>query len=802
MNYRTLKNIILVFLAITGLFFFVLNFKSIYISSNINIRYDRSQIIHKAKESLKVWGYEDDRYDISTRFRVREGLLRFLHKTLPADTLDKVLSTKLSAFYWSVIWERPEGIENNSIMSIGHSFPNWFNKIGLHFDQAGNEIAFWVEADKDSASISLSAHEARIKADSIFTSRLGPDTSLFIFNKIKQSTQNKRIDYSVIYNRKTVISKIPVQLQIDILGNRIGKFEYVYEKMGENISNKLTQFKLITTALVYLSLIILFIFILIKKLRSDEINLKSAIPIGILLLIFTALEFIIRIDNLDLGGLIGGIIIGPILLGFAGVVVVSCADAITRETWNEKLLTYDSLMRGQIRYRLFGLSLIRGVLFGLILLGTTTLLLKCVSFSTPVDMINWSSNVADINTHSPFLYRFASNFNSLIWSQFVFVLFLTSFFARYFNHKSWIVLTVAIFWGFSFGLTDFISSPIMASLLYFMLMGTFFITLFLTYDFLTSVIAQFTHALVFESVRMIYFENIQFVISGVFFAVIIICLVILGLSGLKIIIEKDELLKYSPKHVKKIFERERLKRELEIAKRVQLSFLPRSNPKIKNLDIASICYPAEEVGGDYYDFIKLGERKLGVAIGDVSGKGISAAFYMTLTKGFLRSLTRTLFSPKEVLREMNSLFYENVERNHFVSMIYGIFDLDKMNFTFSRAGHNPIISRKNDNGAITVICPQGIALGMDKGEIFDSVIEEKILSFETGDIFVFYTDGFSEAMNEKHQEFGEIRLAQIISKFDELNSASLLKKIKVNVKDFAGSMSQHDDMTMLVVRIC
>ena len=802
MKNRVYLYLILILLALIGVFLFIFNYKSIYVSSHINIHFNKEQIVEKAQQSLRTWGYDDASYKITTQFRAREGLLRFLQKAIPADSLEKVLSEKLPGYYWSVIWERPKKNENIISNVDALVFPNWFRRIGLHFDQQGNEIAFWVEADDDSASQSLSEAQVRIFADSVFASKLGPDTSLFVFNKIKQSTQNQRIDYSVIYDRITDISQIPVQLQIDVLGNRVGKFEYIYEKLEISKSNNVENINIVITAFGFLTLVILFLYIFIKKLRSDEISLKSALPVGITLFLLTELEYILQIGQFEFGIVLGGIIVGPTLLGSVGVIVAACADPITREAWNEKLLTYDSLLRGQVRHRLFGLSLIRGVIFGFILLGTTTLLLKCVSMLTPVDMANWSSNVKDINLHSPFLYRFATNFSSLIWAQFVFVLFLTSFFARYYNRKSWIVLTVAIFWGLGYGLTNFISSSLTVSMLYFIFMGIFYVLLFLKYDFLTSFIAQFTHIMVIESVRMIYFDHIQFVIGGVFFALMIVSLIVIGISGLKRVIKKDELLKYSPKHVKKIFERERLKRELEIAKRVQLSFLPRTNPEFENLDIASICYPAEQVGGDYYDFIKLGDRKLGIVIGDVSGKGISAAFYMTLTKGFLRSLTRTPLTPKDVLKEMNSLLYENVERNHFVSMIYGIFDLDKKRFTFSRAGHNPVINRKNQNGDITSMCPKGIALGIDKGEIFNSVIEEMVLPIETGDIFVFYTDGFTEAMNDDRQEFGEERLEKIISESPEPDSGMLLNKIKVNVKDFAGSMSQHDDMTMLVVTIC
>ncbi len=164
--------------------------------------------------------------------------------------------------------------------------------------------------------------------------------------------------------------------------------------------------------------------------------------------------------------------------------------------------------------------------------------------------------------------------------------------------------------------------------------------------------------------------------------------------------------------------------ELEIARDVQMSFLPVKNPQFKGLDIAAKCIPALEVGGDYYDFVRLDESRLGIIIGDVSGKGTQAAFYMTLTKGFVKALSKTIKSPSEFLIQINELFYENVERGTFISMIYGIFDLKENTLTFSRAGHNPVLARQSDKNEIELLNPVGLALGLEKGQIFSRTIKE------------------------------------------------------------------------------
>ncbi|MCU0645158.1 MAG: PP2C family protein-serine/threonine phosphatase, partial [bacterium] len=258
---------------------------------------------------------------------------------------------------------------------------------------------------------------------------------------------------------------------------------------------------------------------------------------------------------------------------------------------------------------------------------------------------------------------------------------------------------------------------------------------------------------------------------------------------------------YVPSYIIRREERERMLREFEIARRVQFSFLPREKPKLKGIDLASICIPAMEVGGDYYDFIELDDHRLGVVIGDVSGKGISAAFHMTLTKGFLKSQVKSGLSPREIMINLNELFYENVERGTFISMIYGIFDLNARTFTFARAGHNPLIIQKGLDENVDVLCPKGLALGLEKGTIFERIVEEYKIGIHTSDIFVFYTDGFSEAMNNRKEEFGEDRLQNILKKNSMPSAEHIINHIKAEIINFVGNAPQHDDMTMLVVKV-
>ena len=263
----------------------------------------------------------------------------------------------------------------------------------------------------------------------------------------------------------------------------------------------------------------------------------------------------------------------------------------------------------------------------------------------------------------------------------------------------------------------------------------------------------------------------------------------------------EEIEEYVPEYVSRIAERERFLRELEIARSVQQKFLPQKSPDIKDIDVAGMCIPAMEVGGDYYDFIELDEERLGVVIGDVSGKGISAAFYMTMVKGIVKSLCSKSLSPGDTLKRMNRIFYENVPRNVFISLIYGIFDLRKREFSFARAGHTAVIIRKKGKEKPDFLFPPGIALGLERGDIFSSVIEEKILEISSGDVFVFYTDGVSETVNTRGEEFGEERLGEIISQISHKRADEIINLIKNKIKEFSIINAQRDDITLVVVKI-
>jgi len=245
-------------------------------------------------------------------------------------------------------------------------------------------------------------------------------------------------------------------------------------------------------------------------------------------------------------------------------------------------------------------------------------------------------------------------------------------------------------------------------------------------------------------------------------------------------------------------EKERLEKELDVAREIQRKILPSKLPEYPDLQIASVFIPAFEVGGDYYDFFKLSETKLGFVIADVSGKGISAAFIMAEIKGIFESLVKTIEGPKEILIKANDILKETLDSKTFVSAAYGYFDLGKKKLVFSRAGHCPLFLLRDGN--TNQIKPSGLGLGLSDGEYFEQTLEEYSVDLNENDTIVLYTDGVTEAKNEQLEDFGDKQFLQVLQSNINLNAEELSNKIVKEITVFSSGHEQYDDITLVIFK--
>ena len=250
-------------------------------------------------------------------------------------------------------------------------------------------------------------------------------------------------------------------------------------------------------------------------------------------------------------------------------------------------------------------------------------------------------------------------------------------------------------------------------------------------------------------------------------------------------------------------EKQRLEEELRIARQIQMSLLPQGTVSLPGLRVSALCLPAAEVGGDYYDLLPLSPTRMGVLVADVSGKGTSAALYMAELKGLVLSLSRIYDSPARLLSEANRILAANMDPRSFVTMTYAVVDTAAATMRYARAGHNPIIQLEARTGRTSVLTPPGLGLGIDPGARFDEILEEAEVPLRSGDLFLFFTDGLSEAMNVRAELFGERRLRDVIESVDGSGEDEdvLRDRILAEIRTFVGEAAQHDDMTMVILKV-
>ncbi|MGB2705456.1 MAG: CHASE2 domain-containing protein [Candidatus Omnitrophota bacterium] len=249
------------------------------------------------------------------------------------------------------------------------------------------------------------------------------------------------------------------------------------------------------------------------------------------------------------------------------------------------------------------------------------------------------------------------------------------------------------------------------------------------------------------------------------------------------------------KYISETHKIEILENELGIAKTIQESFLPKESPKIAGLGIAAKMLTARQVGGDLYDFIEMGEGKIGVMIGDVSGKGVPAALYMAKVVSLFKSYAAGGSASRAIL-ELNKRLCGESASGLFVTLSYAVFDAGAGFLNYSSGGHLPMLVLKSGAPKPRLVdLKEGTPLGLFEGDFS----EEKI-KFEKGDMFILYTDGVTEAMDKKGEMFGEEKLVSLAKENDTLSAGEMVDLIQDEVRKFEGKRKQHDDITVIVVR--
>ncbi len=759
----------------------------------------KEDLLDRARSILAGYAFTESDYRLQVRLQQNQNLHVYLYKEYGIEKANRLTRSELSLFDWHMRWDRTgESTDGEGSPPAGGWDGNESGSIRIDYNGLGRLTRFQYGVDDTIGIPSVAPEEAREIAAGFIGTHTGIPADKLGFLESTSRTQRNRTDHTFTWKIRQEEMERDFDLRITVAGNIVASYELNPSIPEDAASTQARMIGSFGSAFVYLLIAVLLVVMGFKRVRSGEIGFRYAIYVGVFITIVYGIQLFVFIQyDTEWYYFIS---FAFVALVFGGISTLGWAvsESLGRETWKEKFISFDLFGNWYVFHPRIGTAVLRGLAIGIALFAVWLASLGAASGIIRVRFVYDSDLLNFLNSFSPSMYILAQSGYVGILTLTFFVFPLTAILYRKTGSTAIAIGGAALLYGLGHG--GFIQ-PLPFGIAALTLYGAALLYFFHRYDGLTVFIVIAT-AMTLEWGSVLFFaENTFFLHNGIYIALFLGALYVAAAGSIFI---KDREMDYStiaPSFQRVISERERLQREIEIAREVQMSFLPRVKPDIPVLDVAAKCIPANEVGGDYYDFIPLDTSRFGVVIGDVSGKGTKASFYMTLTKGIVRTAARAALSPTDVLANVNRTFFESAERGAFISMVYGIFDLSDKSLTVARAGHNPVILWKSSLANSEMLNPKGMALGLDGGNIFDSTIREMTVKYEPGDVFIFYTDGFTEALNKQLEEFGNERLLATAQRYHHLPAEELLSGIISETQKFTGRQEQRDDMTMVVIKI-
>jgi hypothetical protein len=777
--------------------------------ASVDLRYSRPEIMEMSATYLEKLGYRvrDLHQDAVILFDDPTHIYLQSRRGM-AGANTAIRNEEIEAHSWRVtLFDRKVPKSQNK-----ETFEVWVSPAGrfLGFDHVIKDTVTLPSLGKDSA-LALAEDFLKSQGVGLSSSKLKTSSDIALAN---------RVDHKFVWVEEDSIGEYKVWVRVQ--GTEIGGFNESFSPPGaflDVFSQVSTTWTFVTTASIAATFLLLFFIVILflKKYHDGEVGVSTALLVFLGLFGVNFLRSLNELPVLASGTMIGDmnsfnvrivlfVLRVLVIQMFVGVMVIaawSVGESSSRIVWPHKMHAMDAALARRFFTEDVGLGILRGYAWGMVMLGCYAAMLTLL-VRRPHEYLFIGNLEGVPEAYFPGLQPLLLGIVFGVQAEVILRLFFLSYLKEK-TKRNWpgVIISSLVWaavaqtiWGVPLG-----EPGPFQSLTVLFLFGLAFSFLFLRYDLLTTITASFIVTAVNASIPLFVssgsaFTSTQWIPLTTLAAPLVIAIVAL--------IRRDRFNfthETMPAHVRRISERERMAKELEIARNVQMSLLPKANPQVAGYDIAGSCIPALEVGGDYYDFVNLAGGKIGIAIGDVSGKGVPAAIYMTLTKGILQSNAEENISPRDVLRKVNSLMYRTIERNSFVSMFYAVLDITSRKIRFARAGQCPLILAQHASGVGSFLTPRGIALGLEMGRVFDPTLEEQELKLRSGDILVFYTDGFTEAMTAVGEEYGEQRLMESVNRHRTRSAAEMILGIGEDLRRYTAEAPQHDDMTMVVVKV-
>ncbi|MFP8489251.1 PP2C family protein-serine/threonine phosphatase [Gracilimonas sp. Q87] len=857
---KDFRDLLVVVIGIAGMICFFYALSGVHPLRIAEIDLPKNEILIKADSVLQSWQYQTQSFYPVATFESETGFLDTLQKKTGKKNLDELLRRSdiisgLPLFTWRINEVYSEEIENELTLelrldtkgnvvafSTNRSLilkQRPFNREAIQHVYE-NEIKNYSRLLEDSlitglldvqhlngqaqnrSSRNVLPDQLRIFSDTpgseLFAEQLiWKHTDFYLDRSVWKNFELSRdsvqlVDETNIRYAKAFLSmtdpqtEISASLTLELLpaGSLMG-LSYNLRPQLETADEELSDILESVALFLILVFVIWLFFIFYMRIKARAIDTRPAMIVAVLagfaVPAFWILQFLNSFDFLlqvvDISQILNGMLFIGVMGAISAVaffVLTAVSDSITRQYWPEKLRSWDLIRNGLFINKPIGWAIVNAIGIGGLLAGVTGLFLSVI----PTAYISAGTELLSDQYFLPSIANLLITVMTVLLVIVSIYLIIGNQFKALLS-KDYIILVLS---AVLFGLMDVLPFNIEPDILnrgmrsaVGLLLGYFY----LRYDFLTVVLGFFVYLNFLTTSKGWVINSSPDANTFYLFLLVLAFVAILGVYFVLKGSERKELPEYVPTYIEDQAKEQRVKQELSIARAVQHTFLPSKIQSLPGIDMAGICIPAQETGGDYYDMISLGEERVAIAIGDVSGKGIRAAFYMTFIKGVLHSLSALILSPVELLNQLNRLFNENATRGTFISMIYGIFEAKKRTFTFARAGHNPMLLVKNDASS-EWIKPKGLGIGMAKGDNFIQCIEEAELKLKEGDVLILYTDGITEMLDAGGRFYGEERLKELVKNIRKSSSEQIMKSIVSDVNEFKGLAKQHDDMTLVIIK--
>lgn len=838
-SFKRLSNadLLLLILGVAGFIFWIRTYPRQHPDAAVPFPKPKSEILHQAKSFLTYLGYDIEQLHFQIKYRKNVDLWRQLQRILGrAETLEQFSKSsvkQLPVYYWEI--DVCRSTQNTSTEVNTESFTDrcpfrlhvspegyvfrFANKLGenvvlkqrnnaqnRYFDfprlVTGRALTSTAVTTKDLNAITI---RATLESGEKYLRKLPFfQKSTFLVDSISIRNNQVKIHFKNTNSFWGIKHNVWLRLNTDFVMTNLQTSFTPDRKINPIFLSKDAYY--LRLSFWGLGLLI-FATIFFRRMQNKAVDFNTAIRDGSWAGFFLTLYLgnLLFVDIFDISNNNDWVaLLLTVLLGGCGgalliFFVSGATDALARGYLPQKIISLNIVRRFHVRNKPVGKALIRGLLGVGCVLGFIALALAL----KPSLEVHVTRLIPPDFPHVYLLQPFIG-----LGSLAVFCIFLF-FCIVYLGFGAWLyqwkgawayVIGTGILYVF-FSIHPFFIHPFIDHFWVNCAVGTFLGLLIMRFDVFTAGVTQVVYMLCLQ-LSVGYFQP-QMSEHFDWGLLMLTCggLVILGFYGLIFGEERDAIEIYQPQYLKILAQEQRLQQDLEIASNIQRSFLPHKMPELAGAQIFARAETALQVGGDYYDFIDLENQRLGIMIGDVSGKGIAAALFVTFTKGLVQTLARKMDTPKQVLQRLNHLFGLNATAGTFFTAIYGILDMQQRTFTFSRAGHNPVLLKRQNAQETLALLPNGIAVGLAKSSVFDAHLQEKTVQLEQGDILVLYTDGLSEAMDKSRTQLSNQKIANFVSQNADYDAETICHNLLAERRLFSGREIPEDDCAVIVIKI-